>query len=320
MDGVASLSVYHEDFRLASLQGQDVLGPEVEALTSTSVFDHVAPSLAPLALGIARALGEENGDSAADLFVSWAETVARLCIGLRRRNTGGAFLITPAPKLAELEVGYPLPYSRLGESMVLSHLDHKYRQLMSRKEFDLETANKPISRALKAERRHADTDAEDRESELAACVKVVSSFASADGAVLLDPTLRVRGFGVKIISNRSIGDVVEGQSSTGSSRPKKADITRFGTRHTSMFRYCLGDKQALGIVVSQDGQVRLVTSAGQSLVLWNRVRLLDHDEFSLRHAKREVKSSKERARRRRGIPRALGYSKMPKTIEDLLAP
>jgi len=48
----------------------------------------------------------------------------------------------------------------------------------------------------------------------------------------------------------------------------------------SIYSYCRSDRNApAGIVVSQDGHVRLIVSVGRNLVLWDNVQLLryQHD-------------------------------------------
>lgn len=83
-----------------------------------------------------------------------------------------------------------------------------------------------------------------------------------------------------------------------------------------MLRYCFTDRNAVGIVVSQDGHVRLIMTIGKSLVMWDNVKLLGHDTDVLRYVKQELSTralrDKQRDRTR------LGYTNMPKTVEALL--
>ena len=54
-------------------------------------------------------------------------------------------------------------------------------------------------------------------------------------------------------------------------RARKIDPSQFGTRHGSMLRYCAQDRNALGIVVSQDGYVRLIMTVRNSLLFWDNL-------------------------------------------------
>src|SRR5262249_39997079 len=129
--------------------------------------------------------------------------------------------------------------------------------------------------------------------------------------------LSVVGFGVKIGSTPNVTTVYDGAGfAHRGTRARKIDPSQFGTRHGSMLRYCAQDRKALGIVVSQDGHVRLVMTVRNSLVLWDNIKLLDHTDFS-GHAlqrKRTWRESRGRARR----PPTLGYTNMPKTIDRLM--
>jgi hypothetical protein len=83
-----------------------------------------------------------------------------------------------------------------------------------------------------------------------------------------------------------------------------------------MLRYCAQDRKALGIVVSQDGYVRLIMTVGNSLVFWDNIKLLGHEDYSPRVALRGKKRRKSLRRRRKS--QKLGYTMMPKTVDQLL--
>jgi len=320
IDGVGDLSVYHGHIFLGSLRGQTLVEREDDVLRTGFIFNRVMPYLFPVANAVSRFLGLEDtaDDYAAQIFENWARIVSRLCIGLRRLGTGGAFLITPQPRYRSLEVTYKMAYSRLGDAMCLRVLDDEYaRHVLDLVNFR-EQSNVPSSHVL--EIHLSETDAEDRESEVTGAVKLVTSFAAIDGLVLLTPQLEVVGFGAKIKAARSVRTVYEGRSfARRGTRATKIDVARFGTRHGSMLRYCRVDPAAIGIVVSQDGHVRIIASINGSLTLWENVKLLDHRDYSrqtVRGAKTRV-AAYRRGKRHHGFK--LGYTDTPKTMADLLA-
>jgi hypothetical protein len=148
-------------------------------------------------------------------------------------------------------------------------------------------------------------------------VKLVASLATVDGLVLMTPALSVAGFGVKIGSTPNVTTVNDGAAfANRGTRARKIDPSQFGTRHGSMLRYCAQDRKALGIVVSQDGYVRLITTVKNSLLFWDNLKLLGHEDFSPRAALHEKRRRKRRSRAR--IPLKLGYTEMPKTIDRLM--
>jgi sensor domain DACNV-containing protein len=316
MDGVGEISVFRGDLFLGGLREDRLVTRENEVLRSPIVGDRVLPFLVPLAEKIASALGHESSPQLylRALLSDWASTVARLCIGLRRIGTGGGLLISPSPIKARLDIANPFPYNRLGDSFVLRVLDLAYRRELEKK---LHAGGDSISRDLVYLQHLARVDAIDREDELSGAVKLVSSLASVDGLVLLTPLLRVLGFGVKIRSGSRLGPVFYGPTfvSRGTSA-REVDLGRFGTRHTSMLRYCRADPNAIGLVVSQDGQVRLMMSNKGSLALWDNVKLMSHQEDFAAYAREELRRREYRRQHRNKTH--LGYTPMPKTLRALL--
>jgi hypothetical protein len=163
----------------------------------------------------------------------------------------------------------------------------------------------------------AETDEIDREQELTGAVRIATTLASIDGLVLLTPLLEVVGFGVKILGGSSAERIYAGRDSAKRRTPTAlVDVSHFGTRHTSMIRYCRADPRAIGIIVSQDGAVRVVATDRRRLTLWQNVQLLryfdDIDDY-VTHLRR-----KRRARRGNREELSLGYSATPKTLASLM--
>ena len=302
-DGVGDLSAYHGSIFLGALRQNQIITRENDALRSTTVTERILPTLGPIADAIAHILGGSTPTPQLREMVvdAWASTVARLCIGLQRLGTGGSLLITPAPLAAVLSIGNRFPYRRLGDATCLQVLDDQYARKVFLTRMDVPD-DAPAN--LVAEEALADIDAEDRSDEVTGAAKVVTSLAAVDGLVLLDQGLGVVGFGVKIGAAPSVSTVYDGPDFVRrGTRAKKVDLSRFGTRHTSMLRYCRLDREALGVVVSQDGHVRLITTVGRSLTLWSNVKLLDHENYTWGLAQR-VRS--RQLRRRLGVCAAGG--------------
>jgi hypothetical protein len=320
IDGVGALSVYHQNLFLGSLRQNHIVTRDYDTLRYVCTGRRVLLSLSPYASKIALALNEPENASIClrHLFTDWGNTISRLCIGLRRIGTGGSLLITPNPIVENLHVTHPLQYQRLGHSLILSVLDSTHDRRVRKNQFDeLEKTKKTISGKLFWKGRYARGDKEDRDHEVTGAVKFVTSLATVDGLVLLNPLLEVLGFGVKIDSEINVKTVYDGESflkhGTGA---KIIDISNFGTRHGSMLRYCHADHKAIGIVVSQDGHVRMIMTIGRSLVLWENVRLLRHTS-DVRDYAEDAKKHLLYLKKHKS-EEVLGYSKMPKTIDELI--
>lgn len=312
INNIAELSVYHHDLFLCGLRQDRILKQENDALWSDSVRNRISSSLLQYASRIAKVVGGEYTEVAAlyDLYSEWTLAIARICMGVRRAGTGGALLITPHSSRRLLDISNGLVYSRLSESMILTALDDAHYVKMSTQM----RAHKLIPSHDFIDYSFAEADYNDRQLELTGAIKLASSLAALDGIVLMTPILEVRGFGVKIKSASRIGDVLDGKYlSANKSKRRLIDVTKFGTRHQSMLRYCRNDPDAIGLVISQDGNVRVIATVGKRLGLWDDVRLLNHAHDVNAYAREERKYRRYGPR----VTRALGYSPMPKTLSQL---
>jgi hypothetical protein len=318
-EGVGHILVTHGRLFLCELKENSIIDRQTDVLVAKVLGPWIIPPYLQVAEYIARTMPGigKSSDVAVALFHEWANAVARICIGLRRSGTGGSLLLTPSPLLSVLEIVHPLPYERLYEAIVLKVLDEAYLDQMHEQVHQATISRKDIPTSWILDDHLAEADADDRKDELTGAIKIVSSIASADGAVLLSPTLAVRGFGVKIHSNRSICTVYDGMGFLRrGTRAKKIDITNFGMRHTSMLRYCREDKYSVGIVVSQDGQVRVICTKRGSLLLWHNVKLLDFLDNLGNYARQEHRG---RSFHKKYQGKAIvGYTPMPKSIQALV--
>lgn len=248
------------------------------------------------------------------LMDDWHSAIARICIGLRRLRTGGALIITPNPLLNILTVGGNLNYERLAESMTLNLLDSWYLAALEDNLFGNKT--EALDRSDVLEVFFAQADAKDRADELRGSIKLVTSLAAKDGAILLSPDLKLVGFGVKINAIADPEALFEGDDFEDSGpKARQIELSRFGTRHSSMLRYCRADANAIGVVVSQDGHVRVIATYQGNLVMWDNIQLLRNQNFTQESLNRAVKRNKRVSTQH--IPE-LGYSQMPKTLSDLM--
>lgn len=102
--------------------------------------------------------------------------------------------------------------------------------------------------------------------QLIRSISQISLLAAADGAVLLDDHLRIQGFGVRfpvlLPSETSVMDALAG---------KEYSCDKWGLRHQSIFSVCHKCEQAIGLIVSQDGEVKAVKADGGQLMFWDGI-------------------------------------------------
>jgi hypothetical protein len=99
----------------------------------------------------------------------------------------------------------------------------------------------------------------------------IAGFAEVDGAVLLSKRFEVMGFGGEIGGDLpDVTRVMRALDLEGELRAEEA-TDALGTRHRSLFRLCAAVPGALGIVVSQDGEVRFVTKKDGAVTYWSEL-------------------------------------------------
>ncbi|HEX7864357.1 MAG TPA: hypothetical protein VF555_05385 [Variovorax sp.] len=321
IDRPGDITAYHGGIYLGSLRAQKIIKSESEPFGSPVIFDKIIPGYMPVAEAIeavvSKVVESENPPAqiAALLCEEWSSALARLCIGLRRFGTGGAFIITPKAVVSLLKVGQPFIYKRLASSLALGVLDATYAHAMRENRRRFENS---VPYGFVIEQSFADIDLIDRQDELTGAIKLVTSLATLDGAVLLDIDLTVKGFGVKINAPAVPVIVYDGRKYKKSGGTASViDQSRFGMRHTSMINYCAADPSAIGLVVSQDGHVRLVSNQDGDIILWDQIQLLNHRNFTTGAVGANVLHRKNAAKLAKKF-KSLGYSVMPKTFEDLM--
>ena len=113
---------------------------------------------------------------------------------------------------------------------------------------------------------------DDTNDELTGCVRFLASLSRVDGLIWLDFNLNLKAFGVEITVRDDPSKAVVAQNASGS-EVKTLNLNHYGTRHRSMLRYCAENPESVGFVVSQDGDVRAITHAKGSVMLWDNVRI-----------------------------------------------
>jgi len=117
-------------------------------------------------------------------------------------------------------------------------------------------------------------EVDERRSELDGTIWFISLLTRVDGLVLMNPQLEVQGFGVEITQNREPPEVLlAGNERATKNRLRPVNYNHFGTRHRSMMRYCSDVAGSIGFVISQGGDVRVMTQVRNKLVLWENIRL-----------------------------------------------
>jgi hypothetical protein len=100
---------------------------------------------------------------------------------------------------------------------------------------------------------------------------LVADLTRVDGAVLLTDSLEVLGFGVEIAGELPEVSRVARAHDLDASARTWVRTDRVGTRHRSAYRLCQAVRDALALVVSQDGGLRFIRWHDQSVAYWEQV-------------------------------------------------
>jgi hypothetical protein len=177
---------------------------------------------------------------------------------IRLTQHGGSVVISRTPfneQLAHVTYNVSEHAGLAGEIMAYKTLDDLLREPHS----DFEAA-------AELERCRARLELHRTSRQLIRGISRISLLAAVDGAVLLDDHLRIQGFGVRFPVLLPPGTTVL-DALTGS----EYLCDQWGLRHQSVFSVCHNCEQAIGLIVSQDGDVKAVKADGGRLMFWDGI-------------------------------------------------
>jgi hypothetical protein len=109
------------------------------------------------------------------------------------------------------------------------------------------------------------------DQELSDVAHLVADLTHVDGAVVMTDHLDLLGFGWEIAGGLSeVSTVARARDLAGVER-ETVRTDRVGTRHRSAYRLCQELRDALAIVVSQDGGLRFVRWDNDAVTYWDQV-------------------------------------------------
>jgi hypothetical protein len=276
IQGTGEVAVYRSYILLGSLKQDSLVKGQQIVFQSGLLHEKLIKSIKTFQRRVRKEIGDklyyerEHWDKS--LEDSWISALCRILIGIQKYHHGGAVLISD--QSTGLNPKYSLSYDRLANALfrasVLTVRHTAYSDLISEKYLDKEADEIPTG--LYLDESVAGTELNDTNDELTGCVRFLASLSRVDGLILLDSHLRLRAFGVEITVREEPAKVVVGHNSKATVTTKLS-LNEYGTRHRSMLRYCAAYPASVGLIVSQDGDVRAITHTGNRVVLWDNVRI-----------------------------------------------
>lgn len=206
----------------------------------------------------------------------WQQALTRILLGVQRYGHGGAILLTSDNRNTGLSIKYPIEYDRLAEA--LTRLAVHTIRLCDAEDTICEDFLEPNEEAmpviLHLDQSVFGNEKDDTRDEVTGCVRFIASLSRVDGLVVMNRELVVRGYGAIIKEEKEPPSVwLAGDSAGSKEKLREIKPSHFGTRHQSMMRICLRRPGSVGFVISQDGDVRAMTRVGESVLVWEDVKL-----------------------------------------------
>lgn len=277
--GIGHLVVSAEFNTLAELRIDRPLIGGLHPLGSGPIFEALQPGLEDYVNAVKATVSteiyEDRDHWGISLESQWLETLARVLLCIRGMGHGGAVLITPDTSGVGLDIKYKLEYSRLPEALRrLGTATILKTHASDLNEESLDADESVVDAGIYLDELVASAEEKEAKSEVDGTLWFIACLSRVDGLVLMGPRLSVQGFGTVITVEEAPDTILAARDDVGD--PKRLEplsYDAFGTRHRSMMRYCNSCPGSVGFVVSQDGDVRVMTKVEDRLVVWDGVQL-----------------------------------------------
>jgi len=205
----------------------------------------------------------------------WVQVLSRILIRIQNYRHGGAFLISSNFK-KDLDIKHKISYDRLFNSIYnLSKqtISNSFYSNVLNIEY-LEEEEEFIPIQLYLEESISNFTKNNINDELKGAIRFIASLSCIDGLVVLNPELKVKGFGA-VIKNIVLPEYIYLSKSAIINEAKLIEVNpnSLGTRHRSMFSYCWKFDGSIGFVVSQDGDIRAITKINNKIIMWENIKV-----------------------------------------------
>jgi hypothetical protein len=174
-----------------------------------------------------------------------------------------------------------LPEHREGQDTAASWIDCKYSaapdvaglrfgslmQSIIRRVGELCEEGSDVNDAWEIFRNSTDRELDRLEEAFFELARFFSDMMQVDGVLVLDKRLCLLGFGGEIRVDRNVFQVGQAHDLEGR-RVTPWNVQNDGTRHRSVYRLCSVEPEAIGFVISQDSQVRMIANVGDAVIFW----------------------------------------------------
>lgn len=271
----AWLLFYHGQSLIAEWRGKEFHGPRMDVFESRllrdrfaghrlSLIESLLECCLPPSLGV---------DDYAELTHLISLQFVKRVISLVRTSGHGGSLVF-------------LPDDTEGMETAIKWIDCKYNitpdfaeprfrvllENMIRRVGELSPSNSSAADAWNLFKNSSDAELDRLEESFFELARLVADLMQVDGAVVLDKSLRLIGFGGEIRVDRNVLQVSQAQDLEGRLM-KPWNVQSDGTRHRSVYRLCSVEPGMIGFVISQDSHVRMIANVDDSVVFWQHTMI-----------------------------------------------
>ena len=279
VEGIGIIVVHMRYEKVAELRVNELIRYSLDLFRESPVRDLLAPGIDAYLQGVRGHIPDDLYHSPGEMdefhAQQWISALCRILLRVQKIRNGGAILITPGINPADLNVKYGIDYGRLPTSLESNAVtkiksDYLERHLLALSE----SKPKDIPSSQYFQLRRLEKELRANKNEIDGVIWFIALLTRVDGLVVLDPNLVVRGYGVEITNWQEPDNLYIATDRFGTpAKLRRASYNHFGTRHRSMMRYCAQNPGSIGFVVSQDGEVRVMTTMEGRLVMWENIRL-----------------------------------------------
>ena len=279
VEGIGVLVVYMRYDKVAELRINELIRNSMDLFGQSPVRELLNPGIAKYLQSVRSLLPDDlyPANSQMDEFHTqqWLSVLCRILLRIQSIKNGGAILINPRTDTDDLNIKYGIDYDRLQNSLKTNAVSRIKADYLEKHLLDLsETKSKEITSNQFFQLKRFDKELRANKNEIDGVIWFIALLTRVDGLVLMDRNLAVRGYGVEITNSQEpLNLFMAGDRMATPGKLRPASYNHFGTRHRSMMRYCFQNPGSIGFVVSQDGEVRVITKAGDSLVVWENIKL-----------------------------------------------
>ena len=279
VEGIGIIVVYMRYEKVAELRINELIRYSLDLFRQSPVRDLLASGIEKYLQAVRSHIPDDIYQAKGDMdefhTQQWLSVLCRILLRIQKIKNGGAILITPQISATDLNVKYGINYDRLPTSLEANAITKIKADYLEQHLLGLHEAKpKEIPSNQYFQLRRLEKELRANKNEIDGVIWFIALLTRVDGLVVMDPNLVVRGYGVEIKNWQEPDNLfIAADRMATPAKLRPVSYNHFGTRHRSMMRYCYQNPGSIGFVVSQDGEVRVMTMVEERLVIWENIKL-----------------------------------------------